>query len=114
MIKSRCLLCGTEWNAEISTCPQCQDKPWQQIFLDAGTKAGLGDLSAMIGVVSEIRQQGYEAGRAAERERIVGNVGVLRQLLNEERLPADKMIDNGYIERCLELSALSNDPTGEE
>ena len=59
-------------------------------------------------------RQGYEAGRAVERERIVGNVGVLRQLLNEERLPADKMIDNGYIERCLELSALSNDPTGEE
>jgi hypothetical protein len=64
-------------------------------------------------IKEEYRQQGYEEGRAVERERIVGNVGVLRQLLNEERLPADKMIDNRYIERCLELSALSSDPTGE-
>lgn len=39
-----------------------EKEAWQEVFLNAGTKAGCGDLSMMIGVVTEIREKAYEAG----------------------------------------------------
>lgn len=53
---------------------------WQTKFLNAGTEKGLGDLSMMIGVVSEILQaerQKREEMVEAERERIAKEIDKL-------------------------------------
>ena len=58
----------------MTTPERSVEEKWQTTFLNAGTEKGLGDLSMMIGVVSEILQaerQKREEVVEAERERIL-------------------------------------------
>lgn len=66
-------------------------------FLNAGTEKGLGDLSMMVGVVGEVREQAIAQERARLREEVV-------------KMPAFELDgDGGTLLRLADVLALLRD-----
>lgn len=80
-----------------------QSEENMEILQIVNKAAGLGLRTAgRVWLEKKLYQQ-REQAKQEERERIKSRVGILRQLLNEERIKDDKLIDNKYIEDVLEI-----------
>ena len=77
--------------------PKENKEEWQVKFLNFGTAEGLGDLSIMISIVSEIREEAYRQGHdeAIKWEREADN-GVAKAVA-EERERIKKFVKNSKI-----------------
>lgn len=58
-----CTQCGRDYETCLKTRSVPQNDEWQNRFLVEGSKNGLGDLSIMIGIVSDILSQAIQKGR---------------------------------------------------
>lgn len=79
------------------TTPRIEEQ-WQNKFLNKGTELGCGDLSIMIGTVSEILAKAEEEACQAGIDEARSQVLIELMSLPKISFPADKKLNGLYVE----------------